>query len=315
MLQQTQVSRVLEKFEPFMARFPDVRSLAAAGEDEVLAAWSGLGYYRRARQLHAAAKAIVERHEGVLPSDVMSLRDLPGVGRYTAGAIASIVFHRPEAAVDGNIARVLLRIEGREADETPREREAWVWERAEALVALADNAGPLNEGLMELGAMVCTPASPRCDECPVARRCAAFERDAVDRIPPPKAKPAQREVFHASVVVRDERGRLLLEQRSRTGMWAGMWQTPTLERDDRPHASDEVASALGLARVRERGSFTHVTTHRVVRIDIWEGSAAPRSKPARGTWMTVAQAEDLAMSNAQRRVLELIAALRASSDD
>lgn len=313
MLQQTQVARVLEKFGPFLARFPSARALAEADERAVLAAWSGLGYYRRARQLHAAAKAIIDRHGGEIPLDIEALRDLPGVGRYTAGALASIVFHSPEPAVDGNISRVLLRIEGRETDEAPEARERWVWRRASELVASASDPGPLNEGLMELGATVCTPASPNCKGCPVAEHCQARERGATGRIPPAKKKAAQREVFHASVVVRGGGGRVLLEQRPSAGLWASLWQVPTVERDDRSPMADELMLAIGLASVRRAGSFTHITTHRKVRIDVWEGALPARSKPTRGAWFAPSELEHLGISNAQKRILGLRSSEKAGN--
>jgi len=177
MLQQTQVARVIEKFTEFVGRFPTVEALARADEGGVLAVWSGLGYYRRARHLHRAAREIVARFEGRVPTTVEELMTLPGVGRYTAGAVASMVFGRAEPLVDGNVARVLVRIEGREC--SAAEGVAWAWERAGELVRIAEapkgqsakrsllGPGVFNEGLMELGAVVCVPRGPRCGVCPV----------------------------------------------------------------------------------------------------------------------------------------------------
>src|SRR5690606_18318055 len=174
MLQQTQVSRVLEKFGPFLERFPSVEALAAADEGQIAAAWSGLGYYRRARHLQAAARAIVAEHGGRVPTKAATLENLPGIGRYTAGAISSIVFGEPVPVVDGNVTRVVLRIEGRDLPQEAPATARFVWERAAALVEVAAGTkakgiGPgfLNEALMELGATVCVPRSPRCLECPI----------------------------------------------------------------------------------------------------------------------------------------------------
>ena len=171
LLQQTQVARVAERFPEFMRLFPTPKAMALAGEAAVLRAWRGLGYYRRARSLHAAAVAVVERHGGRVPSDARRLRELPGVGRYTAGAVASIAFGKAEAIVDGNVMRVLARLADRRASTVDPAGQAWCWSQAERLAVAARRPGVTNEALMELGATVCTPANPRCDACPLARLC------------------------------------------------------------------------------------------------------------------------------------------------
>ncbi|MCA9294882.1 MAG: A/G-specific adenine glycosylase, partial [Phycisphaerales bacterium] len=190
MLQQTQVARVVERFTQFMARFPTVHDLAAADEQEVLAIWQGLGYYRRARHLHQAAKAIVEEHDGVIPADINALRALPGVGRYTAGAIASIIYHRPEPIVDGNVYRVLARLDAQNKPASDAEAQRWGWSRASELVQLARDPGAFNEGMMELGATICTPRAPACSDCPVRAGCRAHADGRADVIPPPKQRAA-----------------------------------------------------------------------------------------------------------------------------
>lgn len=166
MLQQTQVARVVERFGAFMRRFPTVAALAGADEADVIALWAGLGYYRRARHLHAAAKRIVHEHGGEVPRAAAALRALPGVGRYTAGAIASMAMGQRVPLVDGNVARVLMRLEARAGDVA--QGQAWAWERAGELVSSSTSAGAFNEGLMELGATVCVPGRPRCEACPLA---------------------------------------------------------------------------------------------------------------------------------------------------
>lgn len=304
MLQQTQVSRVIDKYAAFIRRFPTVRSLARADEQSVLAAWSGLGYYRRARNLHRAAKMIVEDFAGKVPRDVASLRKLPGVGRYTAGAIASMVFGDAEPLVDGNVQRVLLRVEGRDIIEPDRRREAWVWSRAAQLVRAASQPGPMNEALMELGATVCTPApaTPRCNECPLARLCIAQRMGTQERIPSPSKQPSRSELFHAAIVIR-QRGRLLLEQRPNAGLWAQMWQPITIERDDRPPNRNEILRAAGLAQAKRTETFDYLTSHRRIRFDVWEGRPANAS-PQRGEWVTPARMRKLPIANAHRRIIE-----------
>ncbi|MDX2115765.1 MAG: A/G-specific adenine glycosylase, partial [Planctomycetota bacterium] len=241
MLQQTQVSRVLERYGPFLESFPTVRHLAAAPEQEVMAHWQGMGYYRRARMLHAAARAVVEHHDGHVPAHADALRELPGVGPYTAGALASIVFGERCPTVDGNIARVLVRVEGREVREDARARDAWAWSRAESLVRGSRNAGVLNEALMELGATVCTPAAPRCPDCPLRSLCEARRRGIQTQIPPPKDRGVRQRIFHNVVLVRREDGAVLIEERPHKGLWAGMWQAPTLEHDERAATARELA--------------------------------------------------------------------------
>lgn len=306
MLQQTQVARVLERFEPFVKRFPTIDALAAADEADVLAAWSGLGYYRRARMLHAMAKAVRDEHGSNVPSDVASLLTLPGVGRYTAGAISSIVFGHPEPLVDGNVMRVLQRLDAHAGQPDP----AWAWERAESLVPLAREPGVFNEGLMELGAVVCTPASPKCADCPVAQWCEARAQGVQDRIPEPKKRAERRPLFASAAVAIDAKGRVLMEQRPGTGLWAGLWQCPTIERDDR-HAEPERVRTLVRARTVEQvATFTFLTTHRDVQFVVHRALGA-RAGNGR-TWVEPGELPGLGIGNAQRRVIEA-AGVRAAN--
>lgn len=305
MLQQTQVARVVPVYEAFLAEFPDVQALASASEQRVLARWSGLGYYRRARLLHAAARAIVSQHRGVVPHEPSALESLPGVGRYTAGAVASIVFSRRVAAVDGNVQRVLLRVEGRAIEETQRQRDAWVWERATRLVEQAPDPGRFNEGLMELGATVCTPASPHCDACPLATNCEAERLGLQGSIPPPKKRGNRSVLYVASILLRDANGRWRMEQRPATGLWANLWQPISLERADRVFGASEIRRMLHVTRVRHVGTFAHLTSHREVRFDVWMGSLRAGSKP-RGIWCSMDEIASLPLGNAQRRVLTFV---------
>ena len=303
MLQQTQVSRVLEKFDAFMRRFPTVRVLAEAEEADVLAAWSGLGYYRRARNLHAAAKMVAGRFAGQLPATVEELLELPGVGRYTAGAIASFAFGVRAPLVDGNVRRVFMRIEGEDLGPVAKETDAWSWRVAERLIAHAESPAIWNEALMELGALVCTPGKPQCERCPVRTTCRAHEMGTQEKIPRAKAAAKKREVFHACVVVRDGRGRVLVETRPGTGMWSGMTQPPTVERDDRPASAAELKAAVGLSGARLLKSFVHQTTHRTVRFAVYEGRTARGRPPLRGEFVALGAVAGRALSNPHRRML------------
>jgi A/G-specific adenine glycosylase len=302
MLQQTQVSRVLAHYDLFLERFPDVRALARADSADVLALWSGLGYYRRARHLHAAARAIVESFGGEVPREPGRLMTLPGVGRYTAGAIASMVYGDAAPLVDGNVARVLLRVEGRELKAPEGVR--WAWGVAQRLAPVAgEDAGIFNEGLMELGALVCTPAGPACRECPLSALCTARRLGSQDRIPTPKARADRAKVVHSSVLVRDGRGRVLIERRPETGLWAGMWQAPTLE-STAPPSPKKLAAWLGVGRLRRVGGFTHLTTQRAVEFAVFDaGVAAAAASVVERRW--VRSLSGLAVGNAQRRVLTL----------
>ena len=309
MLQQTQVSRVLLKFPEFLSRFPDLASLARAREHDVLAAWTGLGYSRRARALHRAARAIVEAHGGLVPADPAALRALPGIGRYTAGAIASLAFNVPEPLVDGNVSRVLLRLHGKDlASDDPR-AVAWAWARAGDLVKAADRRpGELNESLMELGATVCTPRSPRCGACPVARLCVARARGVQESIPRPKARARQRRAWHVVLRLRDARGRFWLERRAGSGLWAGLWQCPTVESDRAPRSAATLArtrarglgaAAPALWRARERFDFK--TTACRVTFVVFDARVQTVRGP--GRWCTPEASRRLPISSPMRRVL------------
>lgn len=301
MLQQTQVSRVIEKFGAFMERFPTVRALAAADIDKVTALWAGLGYYRRARNLHLAARMVVERFGGVFPRDVDSLLELPGVGRYTAGAVASIAFRRPAPAVDGNVQRVLMRLEGVDIEPTSKEARRWVWRRAEELAVAAPDSGEWNEGLMELGATVCTPKSPRCSACPLEGTCAARRDGTQASIPRPKPRKVPTDLFHSVALARDEKGGVLVEQRPPSGMWAGLWQAPTIERTDRWATASEVKLAVGGLRARAGEEFEFQTTHRTVRVRVFRVSTGPR--PVRGAFVPLERIMESGVSNLMKRVL------------
>lgn len=299
MLQQTQASRVAERYGAFLARFPTVQDLAAASEQDVLAMWQGLGYYRRARHLHAAARAIMTEHNGVVPGDAAALRTLPGVGRYTAGAVASIVFGQREPIVDGNVARVLARLFGRSESPDTNGAQDWLWAASRALVEAADDPSALNEGMMELGATVCTPAAPRCAGCPLKRFCAACREGLQEVIPPPQRAAKQKTVHHHVVVVR-RRGLLLLEQRSDRGLWAKMWQAPTVECDT-PLSIDAVRRAMTVRvqHLTPRGSFAHQTTHRRITFHVFDATSRQR----RGVWRRPDDLAGIPLSNPQRRIL------------
>lgn len=307
MLQQTQASRVAERFPRVIERFPTPAHLARAEVGELLTLWSGLGYYRRARGLHAAAGEIVARFQGRVPSDPADLRTLPGVGRYTAGAVASLAFDRPEPIVDGNVTRVLLRVHGRDLDPASPATARWVWERAGELVGAAAEPGMLNEALMELGAVVCTPRAPACPSCPLRGACVARRAGEQDRIPRPKKRPARRSLHAAAAVVVDRSGRVLLERRAPGGLWGGLWQAPTLESADAPPPPRELARHAGARALRRVEAFTFKTTHRDVLFVVYRGRPvddppADGPGPAR-RWVSPDGLDGLGLSSAQRGLI------------
>jgi A/G-specific adenine glycosylase len=224
MLQQTQVATVISYFERFLAKFPTLERLAAADEQDVLRLWEGLGYYRRARDLHRAARLLVKQHNGQLPDDSDALQDLPSFGRYTRNAVLSQAFDRRLPILEANSQRVLSRLFARREDPRTGPARRWLWQAAEELLPTR-HVGEFNQALMEFGALVCTPISPRCTECPLATRCGARQLGIQDSIPPKAPAPETVPVQESAVVVR-RRGRVLLVQRPEQGRWANLWEFP-----------------------------------------------------------------------------------------
>lgn len=299
LLQQTQVARVAERFPEFMRRFPTPRAMVRAGEQAVLEAWRGLGYYRRAKSLHAAARCIVHSHAGRVPADVQTLQSLPGVGRYTAGAVASIAFGQRAPIVDGNVARVLSRLADRRESPWDRAGVAWCWSQAEALVNQAVHPGVTNEALMELGATVCTPMQPRCDQCPVRGLCRSRASGSQASVPCPKpGARVTRVVHHALVQVR--RGRVGLERRTE-GLWAGLLAPPSVE-SSRALKLAAVQRVSGASEVRPAvARFQYQTTHRLVQFVV-HPAVFPASR--RLQWVPVGRLSTVAVASAAIRVVE-----------
>lgn len=221
MLQQTTVAAVTPYFHRFMSRFPDVSELATADEGEILRYWEGLGYYSRARNIHRAAKWIVEHNAGQFPTSVSELQSLPGVGRYTAGAIASFAFDQRAPIVEANTLRLYCRLLGYEGDPRPKVGQELLWSFAEAILP-RKGPGTLNQALMELGATVCTPRAPSCADCPVQNHCRAFKTGQQSTIPRPKPKVEMTDVTEVSVAIRNG-AKYLVRRRTANERWAGLW--------------------------------------------------------------------------------------------
>ena len=245
MLQQTRMEVVLGYFERFIARFPDVASLAAASEDEVTALWSGLGYYRRARMLRDGARDVCARFGGVIPRDVESLQQIAGIGRYTAGAIASIAFDQQAPIVDGNVRRVLARIHATNQDP---------WPLAADLVQHAKSPRMLNQGLMELGALICKPIGPSCPICPISPMCHARSTGTVKNFPAKRPTPPPRTMNVTLYLIRDPAGRVLLHRER------GLFHLPS--------------EPLRVRRAALLGTFRHTITTRRIEFHLFEAKLA-----------------------------------------
>ena len=262
MLQQTQVATVLEYYARFLARFPDVRQLAAAAQDEVLALWSGLGYYSRARNLHRCAQIVVHQHGGEFPRTVDELAALPGIGRSTAGAIAAFCFGVRAPILDANVRRVLTRVLGFGADLAEAKNERALWQQAEALLPRQDLSHAMpryTQGLMDLGAGICLPRNPNCLLCPLQEACVA-RRDGNPQDYPVRTRKLKRSAQAWWLLLRqDGAGRLWLERRPPIGIWAGLYCPPVY---DSRAALDEALQLHASCDARDLPAFTHVLTHR-----------------------------------------------------
>jgi A/G-specific adenine glycosylase len=304
MLQQTQVVTVVPYFERFLSRFPDVESLARASIDDVLLHWAGLGYYSRARNVHAAAKTVVAR--GGFPTKRDDWLELPGVGPYTAGAISSIAFDQVEAILDGNVERVLSRWLLMDRKEGDSAYKAELWEHSRASVELAARLGVrprvFNQALMELGAVVCTPRSPKCTICPVALACEARAQERWTEFPPAKAPKKWLEVRESMVALLDSSGERVLLRKRGPGEWrAGLWDFP---------AATDIQSA-GLANRPGREILGDIETrHVVTRHKISRTTTVARLKAAlpisEGYIWVERNDPQVALGSAPRKVLKLL---------
>jgi A/G-specific adenine glycosylase len=309
MLQQTQVATVVPYFHRFVARFPTVGDLARAEQQEVLRLWQGLGYYSRARNLQACAKAIVAEHGGVVPRDVETLLTLPGVGRYTAGAIASLAYNTRAPILDGNVMRVLCRVDKVETDPRERQAQALLWARAEEILppAKSKRAGDFNSAMMELGATVCTPKNPQCLVCPVRAHCEAAAAGVQDRIPlPKKAKPTP--LLKRYVLCVRDGGHFLIEQRPETGRWAGLWQFKTIESNGHAFTAGELRQQLGIevSEPARLGAVTHGLTHRRYEFDAYVADFYG-TRPAGQVWVTLDELDAYPLSKPQLSIARLLA--------
>jgi A/G-specific adenine glycosylase len=312
MLQQTRVETVLDYYDRFLARFPDIRTLASADHDEVLRVWQGLGYYRRALHLHRGAQ-LLTANRAPWPRTPAELRRLPGIGTYTAAALASIVFNYPAAAVDGNVARVLSRLRGITADVRSTATRTRIQCIADQLLS-RNRPGDFNQAWMDLGSAVCTPLNPRCGSCPLASHCKARQRGWAAKLPS-RSGARRTKVVTLSVVsaVFVNNGKVLVRKRPLEGMWSGLWEFPNsfVEETFNPmeilRGLAKEAFARPAGRMSFVGSLRHELSHRSLTFNVYTQSVTCHRKldTARQKWVTEKGLQRISLSTAQRRVFEL----------
>jgi A/G-specific adenine glycosylase len=313
MLQQTQVDTVLPYFRRWLARFPDLARLAASSEDEVLASWQGLGYYSRARALRATAQRLVNDGKTTLPDNVDELRQLPGIGRYTAGAVASIAFGRDEPVVDGNVTRVLCRVFALAGDTAREPLQSRLWQLARELL-VPGRAGDSNQAIMELGALCCRPKAPLCERCPWASHCQARALGTMLEYPSPKRRPPIEQLRCAAALCRRGDAVLLVQLPADAPRWASMWQFPNV--DLAPAESSEVGACRAVEQLTGRKGRTagfvaklrHSVTRFRIELELHEVRLPRGSKPlaARSAWQPLAALPELAMPAAHRKLARLL---------
>jgi len=322
MLQQTQVRTVIPYWERWMAALPDVTALARAPEERVLKLWEGLGYYSRARNLQRAARVLVEESGGRIPQNVPALLELPGIGRYTAGAIASIAFNQPAPILDGNVIRVLTRLYALGGDPKSAPVNQRLWSLAGELVTVAAthgsaghrpaSAGPcsaLNQSLMELGATLCTPRDPQCKRCPVSANCLARLMDRTDSYPEPSLR-APTTVQRKVVVIIERSGRYLVRQRAQEGINGGFWEFPERDLIAGESPAEVAASWLGspISSLLELNPVRHsITRYRIQLAVFYLRTPGGRNRKELGThWATAEELAELALTAAHRRIARQI---------
>ncbi len=314
MLQQTRVETVIPYYTRFLERFPRVEDLASAERDDVLQLWAGLGYYSRARNLHDAARAVVDEYAGQLPREVEALRTLPGIGRYTAAALASIAFDQPEAIVDGNVVRVLCRVLGIREDVGDKGVEEQLWQEAGAL-AQGPRPGDLNQALMELGAICCTPRTPSCEACPWRSSCAARKSGDPEALPNKARRKKPRQIFAIAAWL-PRRATILAVRRPATGLLADLWELPGGElaagADPGADLERSLAENIGLAPIgiEDAGEVEHVFTHLRLRLHVFRcrevrGRVRLRQH-AEHRWIRPARFEELPYAAITRKALALL---------
>lgn len=312
MLQQTTVAAVVPYFQRFIAAFPTVADLAAADEQDVLRLWQGLGYYRRARHLHQAARLLVEKHGGHLPDDPEVWRSLPGVGRYILGAVLSQAFDRRLPIVEANSQRVLCRLYAKTGDLSREPMKSWLWNKAAELVP-ARRAGDFNQAMMELGALVCTPSEPRCGECPLRQSCRSFQLGRQHSIPTKPAKRKQVEQRVVALAIRKGGRWLLAQRRADAVRWAGFWEFPQIELqldESTNTGARRLLRSIGIsAKIKgEFATLIHTVTHHRIRLTgvraTWRTGRFRSPLYDQAKWVSKSEFGEYPAGTAQRKMME-----------
>ena len=315
MLQQTQVATVVPYYLRFYARFPDLGSLAQADEDEVLRLWSGLGYYSRARNLHRAARTIVAQHAGAFPRELADIEALPGIGRSTAAAIAGFAYGARAAILDGNVKRVLARHFAVEGFPGERGVEQRLWQLAESLLPAA-GIEPYIQGLMDLGATLCTTRAPQCGRCPVQASCAALAQNRVGALPAPRPRRVVPQRRTTMLVLR-RAGNVMLHKRPAVGVWSGLWCFPEVGPEDDPVRLARRLYGCELASVERLGTLRHGFTHFTLDIEPVVGHvkrvAVHAAQPG-VMWMPLEDATGAAVPVPVKKLLRLLGGRSAGAD-
>lgn len=320
MLQQTRVDTVIPFYNNFMQNFPTIADLANAEDEKVLKAWEGLGYYSRARNLQSAVKEVHETYEGKVPNTPEQISKLKGVGPYTAGAILSIAYGIPEPAVDGNVMRVLSRILTINEDiGIPKNRK--IFEHAVRALISHEDPSSFNQGLMELGALICTPTNPACLLCPVREQCLAFEEGLVYELPIKSKKKAPKPVELVVGVIKNKNGKYLIQQRPPTGLLANMWEFPTAELKSNILSKSDTLSfflnqeyELEVEELAYNFSVDHIFSHLVWKIDVYIGKTLKEESNTQNyKWVSIAECKDLPFPVVHQKIYQEIEKITISN--
>ncbi|MDT8860980.1 A/G-specific adenine glycosylase [Alkalihalobacillus sp. MEB130] len=311
MLQQTRVETVIPYYNAFMREFPTLEALAEAEEDRILKAWEGLGYYSRVRNLQTAVREVVEHYGGIVPQTREEISSLKGVGPYTAGAVLSIAYGKPEPAVDGNVMRVLSRVLLVE-DDIAKVSTRKLFENILYELVSKEDPSSFNQGLMELGALICTPTSPGCLLCPVREHCRAYDKGRQAELPVKSKKKKQTSKQMAAFIIRNERGEVLIEKRPETGLLARLWQFPNMEIDlnnnNQASLKDKFLSTyhFDLEIGDQVQKVEHVFSHLIWNITVYEAQVKgqPGSEEIDQKWIGVKDIEKYAFPVSHQKIIK-----------
>jgi A/G-specific adenine glycosylase len=296
MLQQTQVQTVIPYYERWLQKFPTLESLAKAPISDVLKSWAGLGYYRRARMLHEGAKHVVKDHSGIIPRNAEALRAIPGIGRYTAGAVASIAFEERVPVLDGNVIRILTRLYGMKDDIGSPKTLQKLWDTAGAVLP-QKNIGDFNQALMELGATVCFPRNPQCAQCPVSKLCAAYASGNPENFPVKKKKEIAEALKTAALIVRSK-GKVLIRRQPMRERWGGLWMFP--------HWKDRksMLSEMGCQKsdLNHRMTVKHGFTKYRIALEVYEHPGTPAVSLPAAKWVRVSELSKYAFPSPHQKI-------------